>query len=171
MATHFDGKYLVDADSDPVIIKVIGRASYLNCRPLADFFEKTLSQKNYNFAIDLEECSSMDSTFIGIVTSLAIRLVQRKAPEAIQLYHVSERNLELIHNMGLDRIFAIQTGNLPPRHPQPVVIPELSHKWEASSPELVLKAHQALVAANEANKRHFEDLITLLQRDLEHPNS
>lgn len=171
MSKNLDGKYLVDAESDPLIIKVIGRASYLNCRPLADFFEKALAQKKHNFGIDLGECTSMDSTFIGIITSLAMRLVQHNALESVRLYHVSERNLELIHNMGLDRIFTIEKGDLPPRSAFEDEKPLLSHKWEAANPELVLKAHQALVAANEANKRKFEDLMTLLERELEHNNS
>lgn len=167
MSKNVEGQYLVDTQASPVIIQVIGRASYLNCRPLADFFERMLAQNKLQFGIHLGACTSMDSTFMGIITSLAMRLAQKYTGGTIRLYHLSERNLELIHNMGLDRILIIETGDIPPKNNPSAESPLLPHQWEAANPELVLKAHQALVALHEANQRKFEDLLTFLQREVD----
>ncbi len=171
MSKNLEGQYLVDTEASPVIIKVIGRASYLNCRPLSEFFERMLAQNKLEFGIHLGACTSMDSTFMGIITSLAMRLAQKQTSGSIHLYHLSERNLELIHNMGLDRILMIEKGEIPPKTTPPTESPLLLHQWEAANPELVLKAHEALVAIQEANKRKFEDLLVFLQREVENTAS
>ncbi len=171
MSKNLEGQYLVDTEASPVIIKVVGRASYLNCRPLVDFFERMLAQNKLQFGIHLGECTSMDSTFMGIITSLAMRLAQKPTSGSIHLYHLSERNLELIHNMGLDRILMIEQGELPLKTTTAVESPLLLHRWEAANPELVLKAHQALVAIQGANKRKFEDLLTFLKQEVENTSA
>lgn len=171
MSKNLEGQYLVDAGTTPVIVKVVGRANYLNCRPLADFFEKMLAQNKLEFSLHLGACTSMDSTFLGIITSLAIRLAQKHKGGFIRLYQLSERNLELVHNMGLDRILSVEIGDLPQHNSLSTEQALPLRPWEAAHPELILKAHQALVAIHEANKHQFQDLLTFLQREIDHPSS
>lgn len=66
--------FLVSAYSDPIIVKVIGKANYLNCNAFRDFIETMLSNGGRRILIDFEECKGMDSTFLGILAGTAIEL-------------------------------------------------------------------------------------------------
>ena len=46
-------------------------ASFLNCAPLRSFFEECIVVGRRNYVVDFQECSSMDSTFLGILVGLA----------------------------------------------------------------------------------------------------
>ena len=59
--------YLVDAYSDPVVVRIDGRASFQNSAGLRDFFAEMLRRGKTRFIVDFQHCASMDSTFLGVL--------------------------------------------------------------------------------------------------------
>ena len=67
--------YLVDASSDPVVVRVDGRACFQNSGCLRDFISELLRQGRRRFVLDLQNCVSMDSTFLGVLAGAALGLI------------------------------------------------------------------------------------------------
>src|SRR6187399_2851390 len=100
MSTTPSPVFLVDAYSDPVCLKIQGRATYLNCGPLNDFFTQIVKKNKANIMIDFEECTGMDSTFLGLLVGVALELRRANSERTICLNNAKGRNLELIENLG-----------------------------------------------------------------------
>ena len=69
--------FLVDAFSDPVVVRVSGRACFQNSACLRDFVTEILRQGKSRFVLDFEKCESMDSTFLGVLAGVALDLKRR----------------------------------------------------------------------------------------------
>ena len=59
--------YLVDPSSDPVAVRIEGRACFQNSMCLRDFITEMLKRGKTRFVLDFQQCSSMDSTFLGLL--------------------------------------------------------------------------------------------------------
>ncbi len=159
--------YLVDAYSDPVVVRIDGRACFQNSAGLKDFFTELIRQGKARFVLDFQHCASMDSTFLGVLAGAALEV--RKAGGKLILARVGQRNLELIRNLGLHRLLVVDAGNFEmnfDRCNQPVACPDRS---ELEHARLVLEAHENLVAADESNRGKFQDVLAFLKNRVEQP--
>lgn len=165
MAEPAKSTYLVDADSDPVIVRIEGRASFQNSGSLNDFFNTLIYQGKTRFVIDFQNCSSMDSTFLGVLAGAALDLFKQNPPGSLVLVRVGPRNLELIRNLGLDRILKIDTSD----DTAALATGDASQALPASdldeitSARMVLAAHENLVTADESNRAKFQDVLAFLK--------
>jgi anti-sigma B factor antagonist len=155
--------FLVDASSDPVVVRVEGRASFQNSGCLRDFVTEMLSRGKTRFVLDFQQCASMDSTFLGVLAGAAIELRKRKPVGSIVVTRAAPRNLELIRNLGLHRLLTIDPGELSANLPQCDTALETTRATEVESAKMVLEAHENLVAADEANRGKFEDVLSFLR--------
>src|SRR5476651_150027 len=105
--------YLVDPYADPVVVRIDGRANFQNSACLRDFVTEMLRQGKTRVVIDFLHCTSMDSTFLGVLAGIALELRKLQAPGTMVLARVGPRNLELIRNLGLHRLLIVDTGALP----------------------------------------------------------
>src|SRR3954469_4232932 len=87
--------YLVDAYSDPVVVRIDGRASFQNSTCLRDFITEMLARGKTRFVLDFQHCASMDSTFLGVLAGAAIELKKSAPGGSIVVTRVGPRNLEL----------------------------------------------------------------------------
>ncbi len=163
--------YLVDAESDPVVIRIQGRASFQNCACISEFFASCIREGKTRFVMDFKACTTMDSTFLGVLAGAAIKVRKLDHPGSLILANLGERNQELVCNLGLDRLLTIDEGG------SPVVVPtgpgealdcriELS---ELDQARIVLKAHENLVEADQANLGKFQDVLTFLREQVKEP--
>ena len=86
--------YLVDANADPVVVRVEGRACFQDSASLKEFTSVLIKQGKTRFVFDLQHCASMDSTFLGVLAGSAMEL--RKATDnqgSFILARVGQRNL------------------------------------------------------------------------------
>jgi len=110
--------YLVDAYSDPVVIRIEGRASFLNSACLRDFVNQMLKSGKSRFVIDFLRCTSMDSTFLGVLAGFALELRKATPRGSLVLTRMGQRNLELIRNLGLHKLLTIDASETGPRGPR-----------------------------------------------------
>jgi anti-anti-sigma regulatory factor len=165
MAANNPPIYLVDPESDPVIVKVRGRASFQSSHLVKEFFERAMRDGRRRFAVDFSECGGMDSTFLGVLASTAIELRRLVPRGSLVFCRLGPRNLELVRNLGLHRLATVDAD--------PCCAPEASSPGrplegqrlsEIEMARLVLEAHQRLVEADPANFGKFRDVIDELQR-------
>lgn len=162
--------YLVDAYSDPVVVKIEGRASFQNSTALRDFVVEMLSRGKTRFALDFQHCSSMDSTFLGVLAGAAIEL--RKLPRdrsgSLVVTRVGQRNLELMRNLGLHRLLTIDGTNIAAPGLEKCDKPlESKQCTEIENARMVLEAHENLVSADETNRSKFQDVLSFLRNRVE----
>ncbi len=123
------------------------------------------------FVFDLEECVMMDSTFMGTMAGMALRL-KELGEGRVHIIHCGTRSHDLLSGLGLDQIFDIQANGA--TAPQCQVLAEAkddtaekaaTDKREQAS--TMLEAHEALCQARPENLTRFKDVLEYLKQDLE----
>jgi anti-anti-sigma factor len=156
--------YLVDAASDPVVIRIEGRASFQNSASLQQFLAEMRRQGRMRFVMDFQACTSMDSTFLGVLAGAALDLRKGEGAGSLVLCRVGERNLELIKNLGLHRLLIVDDGsNESQLRAGGTALAPQAKMNELENARLVLAAHENLVAAEEANRAKFQDVLSFLK--------
>lgn len=160
--------YLVDAYSDPVVVRIDGRASFQNSPCLRDFISEMLARGKTRFVLDFQHCASMDSTFLGVLAGAAIEL-KKTVPKdgSLVIARAGQRNLELMRNLGLHRLLTIDAGDLAPSFLTCNTPLEARKCTEVESARLVLEAHENLVTADESNRSKFQDVLSFLRNRVE----
>lgn len=167
MSNQGQSVYLVDTASEPVVIKVQGRASYLNCAPIAQFFTGLIEKNRRNIVIDFAACTGMDSTFLGILAGTVLQLRKLAPPGTLTLSRLGARNLELVRNLGLHRILTIDADPSDLSFDDPAVHSFEAPQLAAADASVILRAHEALVEADGANRKRFQDVLTFLKSQAE----
>ncbi len=167
MAEPTKPTFLVDAYADPVVVRVEGRASFANSGSLKDFVAEMIRQGKTRFVIDFAACTSMDSTFLGVLAGAALELRRQTPPGTLTLARVGERNLELIRNLGLHRLAIVDAGAFPMDFKGGAQALDTKAKNEIESARLVLEAHENLVNADAANAAKFQDVLAFLRNRVE----
>ena len=155
--------YLVRAYSDPVVVRINGKANYLNCNSFRDFIEQVISKGRHRILLDFEACRGMDSTFLGILAGTALELRQKDPPGELALCRLGERNHELILNLGLQNLLSLgeeADGELGESFDQ-------LEDDEVSDAKKVLQAHENLADADAGNRAKFQDVIAFLRNQVE----
>ena len=152
--------FSVDTSRDPVVLRIAGRAGYLNSGPVDEFFRQMAAEGRPHIVVDCGACTGMDSTFLGILAGAALRLRRQNPPGVIGLSRLSARNRELVENLGLHRLVSVEGETPPPRgnsgnHPLP--------EREADR-ALMLEAHRRLMETDERNAARFEDVVRFLAK-------
>ncbi|HVU34735.1 MAG TPA: STAS domain-containing protein [Opitutaceae bacterium] len=155
--------YLVDADADPVVVRVEGRACFQNSACLRDFFDEMRRQGKARFILDFQGCAGMDSTFLGVLAGAALELRRSAPPGTLVIARPGPRNLELIRNLGLHRLLTVDTGPSAAAVDGCKTALECRGGSDSENARLVLQAHENLVSADAANRARFQDVLTYLR--------
>ncbi|HTO04143.1 MAG TPA: STAS domain-containing protein [Opitutus sp.] len=155
--------YLVDAYSDPVVVRISGRACFQNSVCLRDFVTEMLRQDKTRFVFDFLHCTSMDSTFLGVLAGIALELRKRPGNGSLVLARLGPRNLELVRNLGLHRLLTVDSGDFQMSFRKGEQALECLDQTELDQARLVLEAHENLVSADEANRSKFQDVLAFLK--------
>ncbi len=161
----------VGVNGPTVWVRVAGRGSFLNSGSLKEFAREMVNRGHREFVFDLEECVMMDSTFMGTMAGMALRL-KELGEGGVHVIHCGERSRDLLSGLGLDQIFDIQAnGAEAPRcealsksNGEPV---EKSAAAKREQADTMLEAHEALCEAAPKNLTRFKDVLDYLKQDLQ----
>lgn len=135
---------------------------------MKDFAREMMNRGLRQFVVDLEQCPVMDSTFMGTLAGMALRL-RELGTGSLHAIHLNTRNRDLLHNLGLDQLFEIETKGLQEKF-DATSVQELSQDAaqtsKADTAETMLQAHEALVEAAPENETRFKDVLEYLKNDL-----
>ena len=163
-----DSSIQVGVRGPTVWVKVEGKGSFLNSGNLKEFAREMLDRGYREFVVDLADCAMMDSTFMGTMASVALRL-KELGQGHLHIVHCRNRSQELLSGLGLDQIFDIHDNGA--RAPEYETLeetpkgqsPEAEKKEQA---ERMLEAHEALCEAAPENLFRFKDVLDFLRQDL-----
>jgi anti-sigma B factor antagonist len=155
----------------PVVwVRVAGRGSFLNSGSLKEFAREMVNRGHREFVFDLAECVMMDSTFMGTMAGMALRL-KELGQGRLHVIHCGERSRELLSGLGLDQIFDIRAdGAEAPacqsltKEGEPAGNSSTAKREQAGT---MLEAHEALCEAAPNNLTRFKDVLDYLKQDLQ----
>ena len=153
-------------------VRVAGRGSFLNSGSLKEFAREMVNRGFREFVFDLQDCVMMDSTFMGTMAGMALRL-KELGPGRLRVIHCGERSRELLSGLGLDQILDIQSNGatapeceeLTKANGAPAVGSADAKREQAGT---MLEAHEALCQAVPENLTRFKDVLEYLKHDLQH---
>jgi len=185
-------KILVARSGDLGFVKVVGRGSFQNSGCLKAFYLQLLKEGVTRFVIDLGSCTYLDSTFLGILLGLGLKL-RESGKGLLNILNASSRNLELLRNLGLDRLIQLSGGTLPgdpasnvktapiapPGNGKGNAAVDINGVKEENLEEMpcpvptraeaaptILEAHEALMKFDPRNVPKFKDVVEFLREDL-----
>ncbi len=160
----------VGVNGPSVWVRVAGRGSFLNSGSLKEFAREMVNRGFRDFVFDLQDCVMMDSTFMGTMAGMALRL-KELGQGRLHVIHCGERSRDLLSGLGLDQIFDIRANG--------AVAPECSALAKANGTPseasadakreqagTMLEAHEALCQAAPENLTRFKDVLEYLKNDL-----
>jgi anti-sigma B factor antagonist len=158
--------YKVHVTPENAFVRVFQKASFLNCAPLRSFFEECMVVGRRNYVVDFQECSSMDSTFLGILVGLAMKLRKFEDDGRLALINLQGRNLETVQNLGIHKIADVNPDDLSSDDRD---LDDLENNADLDSvgSETICQAHKTLMELNERNSKMFCDVVNFLERQKE----
>jgi anti-sigma B factor antagonist len=159
---------LVGVNGPAVWVRVEGKGNFLNSGSLKEFTQEMVNRGYREFVIDLEHCAMMDSTFMGTMAGVALRL-KELGHGHLHVVRCGERSRELLSGLGLDQVFSIHTNGTPA--PECEEIKKAADQGDAGNKkkeqtETMLEAHEALCEAAPENLSRFKDVLDYLKHDL-----
>jgi anti-sigma B factor antagonist len=157
---------------------VVGRGTFQNSQPLRRFAQEMIERGHREFVMDLAECRGMDSTFLGVLAGIGLRLVKDGQTGKVRIVNANARNIESLKILGLDRLVDIVTAMLDPaQHPVPTgfqLLPgtdltQLRSLDRDVTAEAMLEAHTDLIRTDERNEPRFRDVTESLRERIERP--
>lgn len=161
--------FIVCADSDPVIVKINGKANYLNCSPVNEFFDWVIERGASHFLVDFQNCLGMDSTFLGVLAGVATRAMQKDPMGRLSLANLNASNKQLIRGLGLHHLPSVEFLDEIEVSFQEGLQQQISEGLgcKEASADMILEAHERLMKLNRANEKRFQDVVKFLRREAE----
>ena len=147
-----------------------GKGSFLNSGNFKEFARQMVERGYREFIVDLDKCLMLDSTFMGTMAGVALRL-KELGQGHLRVVHCGQRSQELLSGLGLDQLFTIQANGA--NAPQCEVLKsefgaEATEKKKNEQKQEMLAAHEALCKAAPENIPRFKDVLDYLKQDLHH---
>jgi anti-anti-sigma factor len=148
----------VGLDGPTVWVRVQGRGTFQNSTGLKEFAQGMTERGHREFIVDLKDCELMDSTFMGTLAGIALKL----GPAGkLRVIRANDRCRSVLRNLGLDRVFTVEDTTA--EAPAAPLREAEGHPPREARRETIIEAHENLVAANPENAVRFKDVIEFLQ--------
>jgi anti-anti-sigma regulatory factor len=162
------GNLMVAVCDQKVFVKIIGRADFTSSLDLKRLIGELWERNFYHFIFDLTECLTMDSTFLGVLSGVGLKLSNGKSVKAgstLELINPNARIAETLENLGVVELFTIRSSTGPLADCfEPM--PQAPDKSPLEITRNCLEAHETLMAIQPENVQKFKDVTQFLSDDL-----
>jgi anti-anti-sigma factor len=158
-----NGKVLHACHDGIHVLRYIGDIRY----PLSPSIERFLEgifagPKPAGFVIDLTQTDSIDSTNLGLLARIAMRMQLLDAPQVTLLSNRADIT-SILTSMALDEVFTIvNESGLVTGSAQEVPRENTDRETLART---LIDAHRALMELNERNREMFQDVVASLEKN------
>jgi anti-sigma B factor antagonist len=154
-------------------VKIPGRANFTSSVDFKTLVTELRARGVDHYVLDLGECVTMDSTFLGVLAGIALRYVDGKQKDhnntdklQLELLNPNARIADLLENLGVMDLFTI----LHQQNPCTAIFEPLNNARPEPTREEIsrtcLEAHQLLMSVNPDNIPKFKDVTQFLAEDL-----
>ncbi|MDP3981541.1 MAG: STAS domain-containing protein [Chlamydiota bacterium] len=145
-------------------IRIKGRGDFINSQPLKEFIQGMINNDLSDILVDLKECKTMDSTFMGVLAGTALEL-KNKYNKTLTLFNVEEHNIELLTTLGIHMFVNMLPGDST-EQPNEYKSLKTSSANKKQMTEEMLQAHSTLMEISEENRVKFKDVYEYLKDEL-----
>ena len=156
------GEVFISEKDTVTFIRVKGNASFVCAPPLRELAKKLAAEPFGGLKIDLEECTWMDSTFMGMLAMLGLNAKKKNVPA--EIWNASEQNEKLLCGLGLKKVFEFQNGEFGDADNAAAASNATTAESNARN---VLDAHQTLMDIDEGNVQKFEKVVEFVKKDID----
>ena len=153
----------IASSRDVYLVKARGRANFEYAVPLRELVRSLTTFER--FCIDLGECTAMDSTFMGVLTMLALK--GAKLGRKVEVLGANDALKKLLHDLGVGKLFTFEGVEAAP----PDLLTSLESAANDATPlagaETVKEAHESLVDADADNAARFDSVIKYASEDVD----
>lgn len=157
-----------------VVIRVAGRGSFSNSVELKSLADAMLSRPHVprtRFIVDLERCSTMDSTFMGILASLGLRQ-KRDSGAAMAIVNANPQTVRLLETLGLAHFMDVRPlGKISAADDAQFHTAECDKTDRIGQIIHMIQAHECLCEADSQNEVRFEGVLKYLNDSLKRERS
>ncbi len=154
------------------VVRVLGRGSFHNSvelKRLAESLSLRHGGSGYQFIVDLDACTTMDSTFMGVLASVGMRH-KKETGRRMAVVNANEQTMRLMKTLGIDKLLDVRAH--PDRGDAPTADDcfRPASQAEISKTERIIhmiEAHQTLCNADSQNAVRFESVLKFLRESLE----
>ena len=157
------GRIKVGCTETAAFIKVEGRGVFQDSPCLKRFILFMAERGLRKFILTLKCCVGIDSTFMGTLTWLALKL-KREFHSHLKLINVSSHNVELLETLGIIKYLDIGKEEKEETVQLKSLRPETRDR--VSLAEHMLEAHKTLMKIEEKNVIKFKDVKRFLEDDI-----
>ena len=150
-------------------IRCEGKGSFRSSPELKRYAELRVGAGERVLVIDLAACTAMDSTFMGTLAGLAMKL-GKCGGGVVQIAGVSERNRRSLEDLGLDFLVEIEPEQAVWRQQVDAVRGSLELVCGSAllpngtgAARHVLDAHRVLAGTSEANRERVRGVVEVLE--------
>lgn len=159
----------VARSDDAIYVRIRGLGSMSNAPTLEAFAETAIGEGARKFVVDLEHCTGVDSTFMGLLLTIANRLREADGgdPSGVVLINVDDHARKQLSSVGVDAFLTLLEGRT--KLPSRLQLTELTG-LAASDKErlkLMVRAHRELIAADARNRAKFGAFLDAIVAELE----
>jgi anti-anti-sigma regulatory factor len=150
-----------------VVIRVLGKGTFQQSAGLLHVFEITRDQQPApHYVIDLDQCTTMDSTFMGTLASIGLHQRRTQKSQVI-VANIKDHVRYLLNTLGLQYILDLR--------PDKVALPPADGAYApANAPEMnnldrilmMIEAHEYLIDIDSQNEVKFEGVLQSLRDSL-----
>ena len=156
------GEVFISEKDGITFIRVKGNASFVCAPPLRELAKKLAAEPFGGLKIDLDECTWMDSTFMGMLAMLGLNAKKKNVPA--EIWNASEQNEKLLCGLGLKKVFEFQNGEFGDADNAAAASNATTAESNARN---VLDAHQTLMDIDEGNVQKFEKVVEFVKKDID----
>ncbi|NQX88965.1 MAG: STAS domain-containing protein [Halioglobus sp.] len=157
-----DGRILAASHDGAYVIRFVGDVRLTLCTTIDDYFQHMFEDPDFaSVWVDLCEAEGIDSTTLGLLAKLALRVKERFGFQPA-IYSCEPGINRLLKSVGFDSLFQLHEELCD--NPQEISeIPSIQGS-EAIVKQKVIEAHRVLMDLSEENRQRFKNLMTALEQ-------
>lgn len=156
-----DGRILAASHDGAYVIRFVGDVRVTLCTTIDDYFQQMFDDQNFaSVWVDLCEAEGIDSTTLGLLAKLALKVKESYGFEPA-IYSCDPGINRLLRSMGFHRLFQLHEESC--NNPQDIAEIPIVEGSEESVRQKVIEAHRVLMGISDENRDRFKDLLNALE--------
>ena len=158
-----EDKFLVGEYEDKIFVQFVGNATMKNSKTLEELFDDIFNGEKKEIIIDFRDCNYMDSTMLGFLAKVAIKLKKlwNKQIFEFNATNMVKASLKSTGVYNLMEHLEEFTGTV---QLSELEMKDFSDKGEKA--KHILDAHKTLMGLSEENEKVFKNVVELLEKDI-----
>ena len=155
------GRILAASHDGAYVIRFVGDVRLTLCTTIDDYFQQMFDDQDFaSVWVDLCEAEGIDSTTLGLLAKLALKVKEIYGFEPA-IYSCDPGINRLLRSMGFHRLFQLHEESC--SNPEDIAEIPIVEGSKESVRQKVIEAHRVLMGISDENRDRFKDLLNVLE--------